>query len=142
MKFNFGHGLFLGAAAFVVFIFFLVSHMLRQDVDLVAKDYYEQGIDFQEQIEKNKLEKTGVFRIRQEGNALLFLSDSLPSQGSYHLAFYRPSDAKMDFIAAVQPKDNQLSFEDSRLTYGDWTVTLSWYENGTEHFSHFKLFWQ
>lgn len=142
MKFNFGHGVFLGAAAFVVFIFFLVSNMLQQDVDLVAKDYYEQGIDFQEQIEKNKLEKSGVFSPRQEAQTLVFDCDSLPSTGAYHLAFYRPSDAKMDFTAVAHVKEGKLSFQDSRIAYGDWTITLTWNEGDTEHFSHFKLFWQ
>lgn len=52
MKWNWGTKLVVAMAAFMIMIITFAVLMMREDVDLVEKDYYPKGQAFQEMIEK------------------------------------------------------------------------------------------
>ncbi|MDX5320834.1 MAG: hypothetical protein LPK48_07240, partial [Bacteroidota bacterium] len=64
MKFHFGHGVVLNAILFMGFIVYLVSQMIGQKIDLVDKDYYQQGLEYQDVIDEKSNEKA-AFTVAQ-----------------------------------------------------------------------------
>lgn len=143
MKFNFGHGLFLGAAAFVVFIFYLVSQMLSQKIDLVAENYYEAGLEYQKQIDKTQFEKPEAFTVLQRGDSLVLnWNEETIHSDSLNIRFYRPSDKSKDFELSDAWKTKNFCVHDPRLDYGNWKLKLTWKNNEGTFSSNYSLFWQ
>ena len=53
MKFNWGTGIFMFLALFLLASAAFIIFAVRQDVNLVHKDYYEKGVDYTEQMNVN-----------------------------------------------------------------------------------------
>ena len=53
MKFNWGTGIFIFLALFLLGSAVFIIFAVRQDVNLVHKDYYEKGVDYTEQMNVN-----------------------------------------------------------------------------------------
>ncbi|MDX5437165.1 MAG: FixH family protein [Pontibacter sp.] len=116
---------------FAGYIIFFVTKAMRQDVDLVSTDYYEQEIAYQDHI--NKVGRTvaaGNVQItyQEESNdVLLQLPESLKGQqlrGS--ISFFRPSDDVLDFELPLQPgRDLSQLIETDTLQAGLWKVRVN-----------------
>lgn len=143
MKLNFGHKLFIAAAAFVAFIFFLTGNMLSQKIDLVAPDYYQQGLEHQQKIDEKTLHNRNIYQYFSRNNIFEAIPDTaLPSGIPVKLKFYRPSDAALDFETSASTLQNGVvRLSDTRLTSGYWEVNLQWEENGHWSYSKAKLLW-
>ncbi len=128
MKWNFGHGLFLGAATFVAFIFFLVSNMLQQDIDLVADDYYEEGLNYQQKIDEAKRSLVPNYFQHNTlgGRSIQLVPKGKLESKSCEVSFYRPSDSEMDFTGTFPVNVEGIKIEDTRLTSGFWHLSVSW----------------
>ena len=118
----------------------LVVISLRQDVNLVSENYYEQEIQYQQQIdmERNfqKLEKKPEvqFNLEKKVCLLKFPEELLqsPLEGSVH--FFRPSDSKMDKIFEwMITSGNAASMDLTGLEKGLWEVRIEW-TSGSEKF--------
>src|SRR3954462_2912782 len=130
-------------AYFILFIAFLVTFSawsLRQNVDLVRKDYYEEEIRFQNQMEK-------VSRTRLLGADISVAYNSqqrcvgirLPqAHARQHPAglihFYRPSDAALDQdLALAVSSEGVQQLQTSQLRAGVWKIRLDWTANGEDY---------
>lgn len=130
-------------AYFVLFIAFIVTFSawsLRQNMDLVRKDYYEEEVRFQSQMEK-------VSRTRSLGAAIAVAYNTqqrcvdirLPQAharqhpaGRIHL--YRPSDAALDQeVALAVNSEGVQHLQSSQLRSGLWKVRLDWTANGEDY---------
>ena len=127
---------------FIVFILFIagfIAWAVRQNVDLVRPDYYQDEILFQKQIDTlhRTLAVAGQVAVNYDlaGQAITI---QLPPAhavqgitGSIHL--YRPSDAKLDreVKLAVSDKGAQ-RIESAHLEPGLWKVRVQWKANGQE----------
>ncbi len=138
MKLHFGHGVFAIAAAFVIFIFFLVFNMLGQKVDLVEQNYYQKGLDYQQEIEKQSREKER-FSLKQEGSVLV-LSGQKP-EGDMLLQFYRPSDSQLD-TSFILTTDAGQKLENPGLQSGFWKVKLNWKEGDQAYYQQAEMMWK
>ena len=99
MKINWGHKLVFFASAFMLFVVVMVYKISTQKVELVDKNYYENGIRYQEEINKYSASKDTKHAIdfsltEQKLSFQTLASNSI--SGEMH--FYRPSDASLDFI--------------------------------------------
>ncbi len=54
MKFDWGHQLAIGMGIFMLFILVLTISMARSQVDLVSENYYQDEIEYQQQIAKQQ----------------------------------------------------------------------------------------
>jgi nitrogen fixation protein FixH len=130
-------------AFFAVFITCVVgwtTFAIRQKVDLVGADYYEQEIRFQSQIDR--VARTSAVRgveIRYLA-ARQSISISLPQEQSAQqptgtLKLYRPSDSKLDqeFPLAIDRNGRQ-EIEVSKLSQGFWKARLTWSAGGREFY--------
>ena len=129
---------------FVVFISFIAAFItwaVRQNTDLVSKDYYSEEILFQKRIDT--VNRTRAFTkevaIRYD-DATRAITIQLPAEhaaqavaGSVHL--YRPSDAKLDRELKLAPSDKGMQrIDTANLQAGLWKVRVQWTVNDEEFY--------
>lgn len=134
----------LGIAAFL-FVFVsciaaFITFAVRQQMDLVRPDYYEEEIRYQVQFDR--LERT-----RALGAAARITADAtrstlevgIPAAHASALTagtiqFYRPSDAGQDRVIPLKPSADGVQDSDiSDLGPGLWRVRVRWTTGGKEY---------
>jgi nitrogen fixation protein FixH len=129
---------------FVIFFTGIVIYTtwsIRQRVDLVGVDYYDQEIRFQQRLDSvnrtqrvaNGVSVTFADATRQIVIALPVEHAARHPAGSIHL--YRPSDARLDhrFKLALNA-DGRQTVEAAALSPGLWKVRVAWTVGGEEFF--------
>jgi hypothetical protein len=128
---NWGLRIALLYIGFVGMIITLVGLTMRQKVDLVSKDYYEQELKFQQKIDKMnntvKLEQPLQWEIRGQKIVLTFP----PSPNKQHIIgsvfFFRPSDATKDKIITLDTDTgNTQEIPLSIFSHGQYNMQVSW----------------
>lgn len=126
---------------FMSYIAMFVYKAMNQDVDLVSKDYYEQEIKFQDQIDRiGRTKAAGDVAIRYEAEAqrlLLQLPDTFKGKavsGEVHL--FRPSNDQLDQEHPLQlGRDLSQLIETSELEKGLWKVRVSFAAENETYFA-------
>lgn len=125
---NFGNWIVVSFILFAAFMAVLVTVCMRQEVSLVSKNYYNEELKFQEQIERerntNLLEQKPSVNVH--GSVLtLALNQSLPiSEGTIKL--FCPANANMDRTFSLSPESETQSFDLKGLSTGMYRVKLHW----------------
>jgi hypothetical protein len=137
MKFNWGTGilvfliLFLSASA--IFIFFA----MRQDVNLVHKDYYEQGVDYSAQMivdARSAKYKDSFKTFVEDGSLVVDFEKSLAlSIDSGSVLMFRPSSSSLDVSITFDLKESSLKIPRSSLITGRYILKLNWYSSGLKY---------
>src|SRR5262249_37425150 len=118
-----------------------ITFALRQPVDLVSPDYYEEEVRFQTQLDR--LNRTAGLR-----REVAIQYDALSSQVTLRLPtgqmarrprgrvrFYRPSEADLDFEVALSVDATGLQRIDvSGRRAGHWKMRLQWKADGQDYF--------
>ncbi len=134
---NWGNWIFVSFILFVGLIATLVTISMRQDINLVAEDYYKQEIEYQDQIER--LERTkalesvpDIAHDRTKRTLVITMNQEKVEQARIH--FFRPSDASKDKEILLS---NDLTHEVPVAGWepGLWKVKLSWKADGKEFYS-------
>src|SRR5689334_18129956 len=106
MKLDWGHQLAIGMGIFMLFIIVLTVRMARSKVDLVSDNYYQDEIEYQQQITKQQRSQklfTAV-KFKKEGNSLYVVFPKEKAvqgiSGTVHL--FRASDAGLDRKLSIQ----------------------------------------
>ncbi len=123
-----------GAVTFVIFC-------SRQQVDLVAADYYEQEIRYQDQIDRANRATSLQAPAKVDYNAVTRLitvslpADHLQQSLKGWIQLYRPSAASLDqkLPLAVDAGGRQ-NIDGKILTDGLWHVRVSWNLNGADYY--------
>ena len=122
------------------------TYAVRQNMDLVRRDYYDEEIRYQSQLDR--LNRTTQFKGQilvsfDAPGQQVFLQ--LPSaharqRPSGKVSFYRPSDAGLDFemplavdVAGVQ------RVATTKLRAGLWQVRVQWSVDGQDYFSEQRV---
>lgn len=137
MKFTWGTGILVFLIVFLtacgVFIFFA----MRQQVNLVHKDYYEKGVDYSQQMEVNARSKQFARSLLVRSNAegvFVEIEKSLAERidsGTMHM--FRPSDKTKDIKIAVEPKVKNMQFPKKDIINGRYILKFTWYMEGTKY---------
>jgi hypothetical protein len=113
--------LIAGVIAFAVFAF-------HHRVDLVAPDYYDQEIRYQQHIDGSRraLRLTGGPITKLEGRtARLAIPNHSGATGTVQL--YRPSDARLDQTLTLNlDAEGRQELDLSKLTPGPWRIRITW----------------
>ena len=134
---NWGNKIAITFVVFAVIIFSMVVISMRQDVSLVAPDYYKQEIAYTEQMDK--LENTiglgdNVPIIEyQHSKRQFFISFDESIEGELH--FYRPSDASKDIKIKLSLNGVPKTVDATNMISGLWKVKLSWAKAGKSYFT-------
>ena len=132
---NWGTKIVFSFIAFAGLIITMVVISMRQDVSLVAKDYYVQEIAYQDQIDKiqnqKALESEPTIKLSQE-----FVEVSMNTvfdEGTIH--FFRPSDASQDMLVKLDKRVSEAhKIDRANFSTGKWLVKLNWKHAGEAYY--------
>ncbi len=125
---NWGHKLVFFTVLFMIFIITMVYLMLTQKVDLVEADYYEKGINYQQEMDKYKATKGMDHQITYLASAQqLTFQTAMGGNIQGTIKFYRPSDSKMDFeIPFMLDSEGKFIYSTQNMAKGLWKVIFEW----------------
>jgi hypothetical protein len=140
---NWGKWIFVSFVAFALFIGTLVTVCIRQDVNLVAPDYYKQELVYQDQMNRqqnaNSLSERPQIGISQNRLTVTFPDFSKVTSGE--LKLFRPSDAKLDQTFSLQPTTDSLqTFDIDFPQRGMYKASVSWAMNGKQYFTEETIY--
>jgi len=134
-------------ALLIVAVVVWVGFCIRHGTDLVAADYYEQEIEYQDQLDRIERvrELSGKARVSYE-SADGFIRIQVPPEhavlrppGMIHL--YRPSQASLDQTVPLEvTQGGEQRIDASPLSTGVWDVRVQWTVAGKEFFLNQKVY--
>ncbi|WP_196894462.1 FixH family protein [Aureivirga marina] len=137
MKFNWGTGIALALAAFIIFILSFVYRVMFNDEynhHLVSDEYYKEELHYQEQIDKmnnaNNLEENLKILQTEKGLEVVFPKefDTNKIQGTIYLQ--RLSKKELDINVPIELMSNVLIIPKEKLLEGRYDVKIDWTYNG------------
>jgi hypothetical protein len=138
-KFNWGTGILITIIVFMIITIGTVIFLMNQDVDLVASDYYDKGIQHQEQIDRlnrtNSMDEAVQINSENGFVRLVFPKSFAQKNFSGTVQFYRPSNSKKDFSLPISIDTTaQQIVPTQNLEKGYWTVKLNWTQDSIEYY--------
>jgi hypothetical protein len=128
-------------SVFIIAILLFVVFSHYHTVDLVSSDYYKQGLEYQQQIERIKHSRPGVYQLRleyisPERTLIIHFPDSLSTaelEGT--IVLFRPADARLDkkILLQIGP-DRQQTIQLRDLADGLWRIKIFWQKDSTEFY--------
>lgn len=130
-KFNWGTGILITIILFMVITISTVVFLMNRDVDLVASDYYNKGIQYQDQIDRlnrtNSMDEAVQINPGKGFVRLTFPKSYSPKSLTGTIQFYRPSDSKKDFTLSISIDTSaQQLIPTNNFEIGYWKVKLNW----------------
>lgn len=140
---NWGKGILAVCIIFVIGVGVMVYISVNKNIDLVTKNYYEEEIKYQQQIDKinnsNNLKKQLIMQ-QNDGSLVIIFPDDEYRDIKGEISFYRPSDAKKDFkIPITLSGRNQQVIATSTLQKGLWKVQVNWNKSGVDYYNEERL---
>src|ERR1035437_5891958 len=130
MKLHWGNGILIFIILFLVILGVAVIFSLRQNNDLVEKDYYEKGADYTHQMEMNKrsvIYQDSISIYNTENYIVIKASANLvATSSSLYVYFFRPSDKEKDYKVEYKGNGDSMLVDKSKLAHGRYLVKLSW----------------
>ncbi|NJN27244.1 MAG: FixH family protein [Cyclobacteriaceae bacterium] len=143
---NWGWKIVLLYGLFVIMTLTMVVFFMRQQVDLVADDYYKQEIAYQGQMDKltnaNNLKESLEINYAAERKAITvqFPEKHIGASLKGNIQLYRPSNADEDQLVEVKPSENgEQLISVSGLSRGLWKIKISWTAHGEEYYNEKTL---
>lgn len=140
MKFNWGTGIVIAFIAFISFIMYFIITMnvnKKYDHDLVIENYYQQELEFQNDLNKqqkgNNLDKNITWAKTNEGIVITFPETFEPNLITGNVFLYRPSNKQFDFEMPISLSENTLLIPDKRLLDGRWNIKVDWQYDGNAY---------
>jgi len=141
---NWGNKLLLTFIVFGLGMGYLVYRSLSTNYELVAKDYYNQELRYQQVIDGSNLANrlSTPVKVEQTGTGIqLALPPEMKNKSiSGDILFYCAYDEKKDrkFPLSISPEGIQV-FGSSSFHPGDYTVKINWAVEGKNYFAEKKL---
>jgi hypothetical protein len=134
---NFGNWIVVSFISFALFISALVVVCVRQDVNLVSKNYYQEELVHGEKMEQirntNLLDEQPDITVN--GNQIELQFKRLGEVENGHVLFMRPSDAGLDQVFKVESSQgNVLRFDASDFKVGQYRARFKWTMEGKNYF--------
>ena len=137
MKWNWGTKLVIAMALFMAMVIVFVVLMMKEDINLVEKDYYPKGQSFQEQIIKQKNADTisVPIQIERKGDSIILCFpeyfESNKIVGTVHL--YHRSEENNDRLVQLSEVNGCFPISISGLK-GRYITKIDWVYNDTPYY--------
>lgn len=130
------------AVVFVLFMSFIISMVAYTaflDTDLVAEDYYQQEVNYQEIIDakKNGADLKNKIVIQQDESLLsIHFPEALDAKGMEGIIhFYHPKYVKYDVEEPLNlTNKNSQTFSKENLQKGNYTIKMKWEDGGISYY--------
>ena len=141
---NWGWKLTIVMGLFMVGVLAVVIYTMTLDVNLVADDYYQQELAYEEQITRMKnteslADKPSMEKSKDGKLLILSFPDEL-NPGEGEIVLYRPSDFNKDrrFKLALDDSKQQ-GFVAETLQQGLWRAKLTWEAGNKSYYQEFVI---
>jgi hypothetical protein len=138
ITFNWGTGIFIFIALFLLANAFVIYKSFQQRNDLVEEEYYPQGLEYQKQIDRfakaNAL--SGEIQVSEEpqGLVITYPTDLKGKDIKGEVVFFRPSDENADFRDSIQFDDAMMQrIPVKKLIKGKYIAKFFWKMDGKEY---------
>ena len=134
---NFGKWIVVAFVLFAGFIGTLVTVCVRQDIPLVSKEYYQDELVYQDQIDR--MENANMLddkpEITLDAQAITVVYDRFAEVQHGKLKLFRPSDSELDetFELSASTANSQV-FQIKNPAPGLYRARLSWEQEGKEYY--------
>lgn len=113
---------------------------MRQKVDLVSADYYEQELKFQERIDhslkSDELKEPLLWNVEQDRVVLNFPSQFKGKQISGEVLFFRPSDKSMDRKISIPTTDSlHKTLSTKGFDKGVYKIEIAWEATDVKYYN-------
>ena len=129
-KISWGTKLAMFASVYVIGVLIFVGFSTTQDINLISKDYYPQGIGYQSKIDKIKNAQAldeKVVITQQAGTIQIQFPEEMHSQVSGSIVFYRPADSDNDLRSDIELDANGTQvFNSDKFLQGRYAVKVDW----------------
>jgi len=144
IRFNWGTGIILAFLIMISGMIYLVSIAVRQDFDLVEKDYYQKSITHQKHIDKvkNNAALTQKISVELSADSLKLSFPNLASVQEYsgEIHFYSPVAENRDMNLKIQLNDSYTQMIDLRsLESGRYLVKIDWNVSETGYYQEEEI---
>jgi hypothetical protein len=133
---NWGKSIMLAFVLFATFIAVLVTVCMRQDVSLVTKDYYQEELKYQDQIER--ITNTAALAtkpvITSAERRLTLTFDQLPDIEGGELKLFCPANAAADKTFALKATAETTQVLGTELPQGMYRARMTWRMQGREFY--------
>jgi len=138
-----GHWIVVSFVLFAAFIGTLVAVCLREDISLVTKDYYQEELAYQDQIQRlnnvAELKVKPVIRVVDRVVQVEF--KQFNSMTNAELNIFCPSNAQMDRKFTLKASEDSVQFFPlDPLQKGMHRAKLQWEMNGKEFYLEEVIF--
>jgi len=140
IKFNWGTGIVIAMALFIVFILSFVYKTIAIDKyehHLVSEDYYKDELYYQEEIDKlnnaSKLSENITLSNSSQGITIQFPENLDFNKIKGTIYFLRRSNYKLDFDKEIKLNDHFIIIPDSLLVSGKWIIKIDWQYNDEKY---------
>ncbi len=124
---NWGYKITIFFTGFVIFILFMVYKTTTVKSELVAENYYEQEIEYQDKIDKIKNAKSLDVSIQTEVTNEGVLVTFPQKEVSGELYFFRASDQRLDYKIPIQTDSSGVQLvQREHLMPGFYTIKADW----------------
>ena len=139
MKLNWGFGIALFYATFMMVLLFFVFKSTTYDNSLVADNYYEKDLQYQSHYDKivnsNSLPQQVAIAYNAEADQveLQFPQNMKDVKGTFH--FFDPRTKHRDIIKPIKLDENgQMNISTKNLVPGRWKFKLDWEDASKAYF--------
>lgn len=131
---------------FVAGMLFMVFKSAKQDMDLVAPDYYEQELKYQEVIDAaqhaNALEGRVICKVKEGFIEVSFPAEMVGKEMQGQVWLYCIADKKRDLKENMATKEGVFRIPIESKHAGLYEVKVNWMAEGVTYYHEEKLFIQ
>lgn len=140
---NWGYRILTIYILFIAGILFLVFKASSQNQDLVATDYYEQELKYQERIDENAranaLSSTIDVKVCEQALLIKFPAELKGVEVNANILLYCSADKKKDWERAVTTTSAAISLPLGSSRQGVYEAKITWTANNIRYYSQQKL---
>jgi hypothetical protein len=133
---NFGKWIVVAFIAFALYIAVLVVVCVKQDLNLVSKDYYRDELKYQQKLDQlnnaNHLSHLPVIAVENGRAKISFPEDQHIQNGK--LKIERPSNDQLDRIFSLSPDQMIQEFNLGNWQPGLYRASVTWTMNNKEYY--------
>jgi hypothetical protein len=128
----------------IIAIAIFATWAVRQNMDLVRKDYYAQELQFQQQIDRanrtRQLQRTAQISFDDATHSIRIALRETSSETRGFVQLYRPSDASLDqHVKLSLNVDGVQKIDGAKLKSGLWKVRVTWKTSDVDFFAESSI---
>lgn len=148
-KFNWGHGVVLALASFIIFILLMILIFPhgQQNAEVISDHYYEDELAYQDVINaKNNADQLiakPVFTQNIQGITVSFPPEIKPNDGKANFLLFRTNDSNLDVKKDVELSSfHSFTIPAKILAAGSYTLKVKWTTDKKPYQVDYDVLWK